>query len=145
MKIAGQLERAIQIAAVAHAGQVDKAGKPYILHVLRVMQAVSTDEQRVVAVLHDVVEDCPDWGFDRLGEHGFSGAVLEAVDALTRRRNEPYETYILRVKDNPIARAVKLADLTDNSDINRIGATKMTESDWERVRKYGRAASVLLA
>ena len=76
------LERAIQIAAEAHAGQVDKGGAPYILHPLRVMLTMATEEERIVAVLHDAVEDCPEYPLARLFVAGFRGAVLDALEAL---------------------------------------------------------------
>ena len=130
------LERAIAIAAAAHAGQVDKAGAPYILHPLRVMMAVTTIEERIAAVLHDVVEDT-DWTLERLAAEDFSPAVLRAVDALTRREGEDYESYVRRAARDPIGRRVKIADLEDNSDLTRI--ERPTERDFARVEKYLRA------
>jgi guanosine-3',5'-bis(diphosphate) 3'-pyrophosphohydrolase len=108
------LEIALTWAIVAHAGQVDQKGQPYILHVLRVAMAMTTSEARIVAVLHDVVEDSE--GLITLGvlAADFSGDVLSAVDALTRRQGEKYTDYILRVRRNLLARQVKLADLQDN-------------------------------
>lgn len=107
------LERAIAIAAEAHAGQVDKAGQPYILHPLRVMMAVPP-EAKIPAVLHDVVEDCPEWTFERLEAEGFHPIALSALDAVTRRTGESYEAFIERSALNAIGRVVKMADLTDN-------------------------------
>src|SRR6202034_2035323 len=83
-----ELERAIAIAVEGHSGQVDKAGEPYILHPLRVMLNCATAEERIVGVLHDVVEDCPGWTFERLREEGFSDTVLTALDAVTHREGE---------------------------------------------------------
>lgn len=134
------LERAIEIAAKAHAGQVDKAGQPYVLHPLRMMLAVATPEARVAAVLHDVVEDTA-VTLDELRAEGFPASVLEAVEALTKRDGEDYEAFIRRVAPNPIAREVKLADLRDNSDLSRIA--EPTERDRERIRKYQRAIAYL--
>lgn len=134
------LERAIEIAAKAHAGQVDKAGQPYVLHPLRMMLAVTTPEACMAAVLHDVVEDTA-VTLDELRAEGFSASVLEAVDALTKREGEDYEACIRRVAPNPIAREVKLADLRDNSDLSRIA--EPTERDRERIRKYQRAIAYL--
>ena len=134
------LERAIEIAAKAHAGQVDKAGAPYVLHPLRMMLAVRTPEARMVAVLHDVVEDA-EVTLEELRAEGFPAVVLEAVEALTSREGEDYEAFIRRVAPNPIAREVKLADLRDNSDLSRIADP--TERDRERVRKYQRAIRFL--
>jgi (p)ppGpp synthase/HD superfamily hydrolase len=134
------LERAIEIAARAHAGQVDKAGQPYVLHPLRMMLAVTTPEARMAAVLHDVVEDTA-VTLDELRAEGFPASVLEAVEALTKREGEDYEAFIRRVAPNPIAREVKLADLRDNSDLSRIA--EPTERDRERIRKYQRAIAYL--
>ena len=80
------IEHAIQIAVEARTGQRDKAGQPYILHSLRMMFAVETKEERIVAVLHDVIEDCAGWTFERMKSHGFSPAVLEALDSVTSGR-----------------------------------------------------------
>lgn len=136
----GTLERAIAIAAIAHEGQVDKAGAPYVLHPLRMMLAVTTPEARIAAVLHDVVEDTP-VTLEQLRADGFSAAVVEAVEALTKRQDEDYETFIRRVAPNPIAREVKLADLRDNADLTRIA--EPTEKDRARVEKYRRAMAIL--
>ena len=136
------LERAIAIAAEAHAGQVDKGGAPYILHPLRVMLSVSQPQERIVAVLHDVVEDS-DWTFEALREAGFSAAVVAALKALTKIEGETYEAFIQRARANPVARAVKLADIADNSDLSRI-PQPTTEDHW-RMEKYRRAAEALRA
>ncbi len=107
------IEEAIKIAVDAHFGQVDKQGVPYILHPLRVMFAMETEEERIVAVLHDVVEDTPiTLGY--LHDCGFSPEVIAAVDALTRREGEVYTDFTLRAKANPTARLVKIADIKDN-------------------------------
>ena len=107
------LDRAIEIAVEAHAGQVDKAGQPYILHPLRVMLAQTTDEARIVGVLHDVIEDS-DWTINDLRHQRFGQPILEAVWALTRRKDEEYSAYVERAGANPLSRSVKLADLRDN-------------------------------
>ncbi len=135
------LERAIAIAAEAHAGQVDKAGAPYILHPLRVMMALSTPEERMVAVLHDVCEDCPGWDFDRLRAEGFPEAVIAGLQAVTRREGEDYESFVRRAARHPIGRRVKRADLADNSDLSRIA--EPTEKDRARVEKYRKAIAAL--
>ena len=133
------LERAI--ATEAHAGQTDKAGAPYISHPLRVMRAQESDEARIVAVLHDVVEDCPGWTFERLKAEGFSTAVIEALRLVTKIEGESYEAFVQRAAGNPISRAVKLADLEDNMDLSRIA--QVTDRDIERVEKYRRALEFL--
>lgn len=113
------LERAIQIAAGAHAGQVDKQGQPYILHPLRVMAGVDHPDARIVAVLHDVVEDTS-VTFEDLESEGFSPAVLSALRLVTHDPAEPYADYVVRCHADPLARAVKLADLTDNTRLDRV-------------------------
>jgi len=134
------LERAITIAAQAHAGQVDKAGAPYVLHPLRVMLRMNTDEERMVAVLHDVIEDS-DWTLDLLRAEGFPEAVLTGIESMTRNPEETYEEYVLRAGRSAIGRRVKLADLEDNSDLSRIAAP--TEKDYARIGKYRRAIALL--
>jgi (p)ppGpp synthase/HD superfamily hydrolase len=130
------LERAIAIAAKAHAGKVDKAGAPYILHPLRVMLKMETYEERMAAVLHDVVEDS-DMTLEDLRNEGFSDTVVEAVDAVTLRIGEAYDDFVRRAARNPIGRRVKLADLEDNCDLSRIAHP--TKEDYERLAKYQRA------
>jgi (p)ppGpp synthase/HD superfamily hydrolase len=127
------LERAIAIAAEAHAGQVDKAGAPSILHPLRVMLSVSTDEERIVAVLHDVVED-GGVSLEDLRREGFSEALLRGIDAVTRRRGESYDATVERAGRDRLARTVKLADLRDNADLSRIA--EPSAEDFARVAKY---------
>ena len=134
------LERAIAIAAAAHEGQVDKGGAPYILHPLKVMLRVNTLEERIVAVLHDVVEDCG-ISFDDLRKEGFSEAVLTAIASVTKVPGESYEAFVERAAQNPIGRVVKLADLEENSDLSRIAQPSW--EDLERVEKYRRAMGVL--
>ncbi len=134
------VEHAIALAARAHAGQLDKAGVPYIFHPIRVMLRMTTDDERMAAMLHDVVEDCG-WTLEGLASEGFSRSVIEAVDALTKRPGEDYEAFVLRASENTIARKVKLADLADNSDPARI--SHPTERDRARLEKYRRAAEVL--
>ena len=134
------LERAIAIAAAAHEGQVDKGGAPYILHPLKVMLRVNTLEERIVAVLHDVVEDCG-VSFDDLRNEGFSETVLMAIASVTKVPDESYEEFVERAAQNPIGRVVKLADLEENSDLSRIAQPSW--EDLERVEKYRRAIGVL--
>lgn len=137
------IERAIAIAAEAHAGQIDKAGVPYVLHPLRVMLSLSTFEERVVGVLHDVCEDCPGWTFDRLRDEGFARPVIDALAAVTKRDGEDYEAFVMRAAANPIGRRVKLADLRDNCDLSRIA--QPTARDHERIARYRRAIAAIEA
>ncbi|WP_445178808.1 HD domain-containing protein [Pseudomonas sp. McL0111] len=130
------LERAIAIAASAHAGQVDKGGAPYILHPLKVMLRMNTLEERIVAVLHDVVEDCG-VSLEDLRKEGFSEEVLSAIESVTKIPGESYEDFVERAAMNPIGRSVKLADLEENSDLSRIASPSW--EDLERIEKYRRA------
>jgi (p)ppGpp synthase/HD superfamily hydrolase len=142
------IERAVAIAAEAHAGQTDKAGAPYLLHPLRVMLSVSTPEERIVAVLHDVMEDCPSWTLDRLRAEGFSEIVLAGLVSVTKTASEEaakdeasYLAFVRRAAANSIGRVVKLADLRDNCDLSRIAAP--TDRDRLRLKKYVRAIALL--
>ncbi len=138
------LERAIEIAARAHAGQVDKAGAPYILHVLRVTLAVATNEERIVAALHDVVEDSG-ITFEYLRQQGFSNTVLAALASVTKTDADKvdYDGFIRRVSTNAIGRIVKLADLRDNCNLARIKTPQ--DADYKRLEKYRRAIVALEA
>lgn len=135
------LERAIAIAAEAHAGQSDKAGAPYILHPLRVMLRVDGLAARIAAVLHDVVEDS-EWTLNDLRTEGFSEDVLRAIDAVSRREGEDYMAFCRRAGDDSVARCVKLADLEDNMDLSRI--QDPSEKDRERVSRYREAHAMLV-
>ncbi len=130
------LQRAITIAEQQHAGQVDKAGRPYIEHPKRVMAAVSNDAERIVAILHDVIEDS-DVTLDQLAAEGFPAYILDALDSVTRKEGETYEAFVARAATNAIGRRVKYADLQDNADLTRIPAP--TVADLARTEKYQRA------
>jgi 5'-nucleotidase len=135
------LDRAIQIAAQVHSGQTDKAGAPYLLHPIRLMMKMRSDTAKIVAVLHDVVEDCTpkgSWTFERLTSEGFSEEIVEALKCVSKlHENEDYDEFIDRAMSNPIAREVKLADLEDNLNVLRIN--EMREKDLERIAKYHRS------
>jgi len=135
---------AIAFAAAKHINQTDRAGQPYILHPLRVMMAMDTDEARRVAVLHDVVEDCG-VTLDELRALGYPEAEVAAIDALTKRADEQddYAKFIERVLLHPLAAKVKLADLEDNLDTRRLAT--LATSDFERLSKYHAARRRLLA
>ena len=137
------LGKAILVAAHAHDGQLDKSGKPYILHPLRVMQQQDPGDEtaQVVAVLHDVIEDTNITLAD-LKQMGFPPGVIDAINALTRKANEPYDKYIERVALNKIASKVKLADLTDNMDLSRLD--RITQKDLDRHSKYANAYAYLV-
>jgi (p)ppGpp synthase/HD superfamily hydrolase len=127
------LSQAVSLAHQAHQGQVDKAGKPYIGHPLRVMEQLKTLEEKIVAVLHDAIEDS-DLTLADLEQRGFPLAVIAALDAITKRSGEDYETYLQRVMGNELALRVKIADMTDNLDISRI--ENPTTKDFDRLKKY---------
>jgi len=150
------LERAIAIAAEAHAGQIDKAGAPYILHPLRVMLSLAIDEERIVGVLHDVVEDCDGWTFERLSAEGFSPEIMEGLRSVTKHEpvknpvlpnspmhnaEETYEDFVRRAADNKIGARVKRADLMDNMDWSRIA--EPTVNDLSRMIRYKKALKYL--
>ena len=131
------LERAIEIATEAHRGQFDKAGNDYIGHPLRVMAMGKTTDEKIVGVLHDVVEDT-DWTFESLAAEGFSAEVIDALRCVTQlSEDEPYDKFIARVKTNPLAVVVKLNDLSDNMDIRRL--PYISDKDVKRLKKYLRA------
>lgn len=131
------LEEAIQIALDAHRGQTDKAGRPYVVHPLRLMARMRTEAEQMAAVLHDVIEDS-DWTLAALRERGFPREVVIAVDCLTRRKKESYEAFIERAASDAIARCVKLADVEDNLDIRRL-PDALTKKDRKRLDRYRRA------
>ncbi|WP_248625144.1 HD domain-containing protein [Enterococcus cecorum] len=133
-------QQALAIAKDAHKGQVDKAGVAYIQHPLYVANLVEGELAKTIALLHDVVEDS-DWTLEDLRKEGLPEEVVQAVGILTKKRNENYEEYILRVKQNPLARQVKLADLQHNSDLSRLA--NVTDRDRKRVAKYQKAISFL--
>jgi len=134
------LRRALAIAERQHAGQVDKAGRPYIDHPKRVMAAMQTDAERIVAVLHDVIED-GDVTPAQLAQEGFPPYLLDALDAVTKRAGETYEDFVARAARDPIGRRVKIADLRDNADLSRIA--QPTAADLARTDKYRRALAQL--
>jgi (p)ppGpp synthase/HD superfamily hydrolase len=141
-KFHATLERAIEIAAAAHAGQVDKAGQPYVLHPIRVMLRVTGSHARMAAILHDVVEDTPAT-IDQLVGEGFPAEVVAAVIALTKLPGESRLAAAARAAADPIAHAVKLADNAENMDLGRIAAP--TARDHARLAEYEQVRAPLLA
>ena len=129
------LEKAIQLAVEAHAGDTDKAGATYIRHPLRLMQQMETETERVVAVLHDVVEDTAH-DLDDIEEE-FGAEVRDAVDAVTKREGEEYDDLIDRAAANPVSCSVKIADLEDNMDVTRLNSVDADLG--ERLEKYHRS------
>jgi len=138
------LEEAIALARQAHEGQVDKAGAPYIEHPLRMMESVEGEDAKIVAVLHDTVEDTF-VTFDSLRDAGYPEHVIEAIEGVTKRDDEHgdegYEKFIARAALNPLSRQIKIADLQDNMDLSRIA--EPTEKDYKRLQKYQRAINYL--
>lgn len=135
------LEKAIEIAVEAHRGQIDKAGKEYILHPMRVMLRGRNATEMIVGILHDVVEDTP-VTIDMLRLEGFSEEVLAALDCITKRKGETYGAFIDRVLTNPLATQIKLYDMEDN--LNRDRIPYPTPKDEARFRKYEKYHKVIL-
>lgn len=135
-----QSEKAYEIAKKAHLGQIDKAGEDYIKHPEKVASFVNSDEEKAVAYLHDVIEDT-ELTLEDLREYGFSEEVLKAVDVITKKKGQDYQTYLNSVKENKLARVVKLVDLRHNSDLTRL--MNITEKDRERKEKYQKAIDFL--
>ena len=131
---------ALSIAKKAHKGQYDKAGVDYIEHPLFVASLVDTQEEKAVALLHDVLEDSP-YTTEELILAGLPETVVSAVQILTKKKGQDYQQYLELVKSNPIARCVKLADLKHNSDLSRLAT--VTEKDLERLEKYKKAIDYL--
>ena len=144
------VERAIQIAAGAHSGQKRWNGSPYILHPLRVMAQMSTDDERIVAVLHDVIEDTTITCHDLI-HWKCPGNLTEAVVAISKpkkvfvtnlERDSAYLQYLITVKNNPISRVVKIADILDNLNLGDL-STPVKDRDLKRIGKYIEALKFL--
>ena len=133
MNLEQQLSLATSIAIGVHKGQFDKNDKPYLNHVFRVMNAGQTIQEKIVGVLHDVIEDS-DMTIEDLINYGFETDILDAVNAMTHYENEDYDEYIDRVISNPIAIRVKINDLTDNMDMRRLKI--MDDESIGRLKRY---------
>ncbi|MDQ2720440.1 MAG: phosphohydrolase [Bacteroidota bacterium] len=127
------LQRAVEIATEAHKNQVDKNKDPYILHILRVMNAGRTINEKIVGILHDLIEDTS-WTFGDLEREGFSEEVVDAIKCLTKKEDEDYNQFVERVKTNSLAIKIKINDLLDNLDIKRLN--EVTDKDIPRLNKY---------
>lgn len=134
------VKKAMVVAYEAHRGMFDRGGYPYISHPVHVAEQMTTEDSTVVALLHDVVEDT-NYTMADLARLGFKKEVLDALELLTHDKDVPYLEYVAKLKDNRIAREVKLADLAHNSDVSRL--PKVTSKDWERVEKYKKAMALL--
>ena len=136
------LQRAIEIALEAHKGALDKGGNPYILHPLRLMLQMDSEEEMIVAILHDVVEDSEKWSFNKLQAEGFSKKIINSLRSITKENeNEDYEKFIDRSIRDKIGRKVKIADISDNLDISRL--KEVTDKDILRINKYKKALEKL--
>ena len=133
-------KKAMKLCYEAHKDQVDKSGLPYVFHPAHVAEQMTDEATTIVALLHDVVEDT-DYTLEDLAAEGFGKDLLEAVALMTHEDDVPYLDYVAKLKDNPIARAVKLADLAHNSDLSRIG--EVDEETRERLEKYQKAIALL--
>lgn len=133
-------KKALKLCFEAHKAQLDKNGMPYVFHPFHLAEQMKDETTTVVALLHDVIEDT-DYTFNDLIAMGFDGAIIDAIELMTHEEGVPYMDYVEKIKSNPIAREVKLADLRHNSDLSRLDAP--TEKDKMRVEKY-RKAIVLL-
>jgi (p)ppGpp synthase/HD superfamily hydrolase len=128
-----QIEKALRIALEAHENQTDRYGAPYILHPLRVMMAVTDETEKIVALLHDVIEDSS-WTGEMLLKEGFEPLLVSSVEALSKTPGEDYMDYIRRTTLNSITIHVKLADLSDNMDLSR--CPELTTDDMQRFNRY---------
>ena len=135
MKRGEMLNKMLVLATNRHAGQFDKGGNPYILHPLKVMYYLKSNDEELqcIALAHDLVEDT-DTSYEELRELGFSERIIQGIAALTKQRGETYDQYKDRVKSNPDAVKVKMADLRHNTDIRRLKG--VTEKDLARIEKY---------
>ena len=140
LKYTDLTKKALEICWEAHKNQFDKSGMPYVFHPFHLMEQMETEEEICVALLHDVVEDS-EMSFEDLAEAGFPKPVLEALQLMTHNENEPYLDYVRRLKDHPIARKVKLADLKHNSTLERL--SYVTDRDLIRYEKYQIAIGIL--
>ena len=133
-------KKAMKLCYEAHKGQVDKTGVPYVFHPFHVAEQMTSEASTIVALLHDVVEDT-DYTLDDIAAQGFGKEIVEAVALMTHEDDVPYLDYVAKLKDNPIARAVKLADLAHNSDQSRLG--EIDEETRQRLEKYEKAKALL--
>lgn len=133
-------KRALKLSYEAHKDQVDKSGVPYVFHPFHLAEQMQDEATTCVALLHDIIEDT-DYTLDDLSSKGFSDEIVSAIVRMTHNKSVPYMEYIARIAENPIAKAVKLADLKHNSDLSRLDI--VAEKDLKRVRKYKAAIKLL--
>lgn len=133
-------KKALKLCFDAHKNKADKSGMPYVFHPFHLAEQMKDENTTIVALLHDVVEDT-DIGFDKISEKGFSDEIIEALKLLTHDKSVPYEEYIAKIKTNEISKAVKLADLTHNSDLTRLDT--IDEKALKRSEKYKKSIKTL--
>ena len=135
-----QTKKAMKLCFAAHKDQVDKSGMPYVFHPFHLAEQMTDEATTVTALLHDVVEDT-DYTLNDLRAMGFPEAAVDAIAMMTHDPKVPYLDYVAKIKTNPVARAVKLADLRHNSDLSRLDT--VDEKALERVEKYRKAIRLL--
>lgn len=133
-------KKALKLSFEAHKNQIDKSGVPYVYHPFHLAEQMIDEDTTIVALLHDVVEDTY-YTLDDLSSMGFSDEIIEAISLMTHDKNIPYMDYVAQIAKNPIAKAVKLADLRHNSDLSRLDI--ITDKDLKRVEKYKKAIALL--
>ena len=133
-------KKALRMCFDAHKEQEDKSGLPYVFHPFHLAEQMQDETTTIVALLHDVVEDT-DYTLEKLKKEGFGDVVIDALALLTHDDDTPYMDYVARIKENPVAKAVKLADLAHNSDLSRMDA--IDEKVMERYRNYQEAIALL--
>lgn len=133
-------KKALKLCFEAHKEQIDKSGMPYVFHPFHLAEQMQDEESTIVALLHDVIEDT-DYTLDDLRKMGFCDSILAAIHLMTHEAGVPYMDYVKKIKANPIAKTVKLADLRHNSDMTRLEV--ITPRDQERVEKYLAAIKLL--
>lgn len=133
-------KKALKLSFEAHKNQVDKSGMPYVYHPFHLAEQMIDEDTTIVALLHDVVEDTY-YTLENLSSMGFSDAIIEAISLMTHSKNIPYMDYVAHIAKNPIAKAVKLADLRHNSDLSRLDI--ITDKDLKRLEKYKKAIALL--
>ena len=131
---------ALKLCFEAHKDQIDKSGMPYVFHPFHLAEQMADENTTIVALLHDVIEDT-EYTLDDLRKFGFAEDVLSAISLMTHSDDVPYMEYVMKIKTNPIAKAVKLADLKHNSDMSRLD--QITQTDEERAKKYKQAIELL--
>ncbi len=133
-------KKALKLSFMAHKNQVDKSGMPYVYHPFHLAEQMETEDTVIVALLHDVVEDT-DYTLEDIRGMGFPEQVIEALALMTHDKSVPYMDYVAKIKNNPIAKAVKLADLKHNSDLSRLDI--VDEKSVKRIEKYKQATKML--